>query len=197
MNSYVTGAMIKRLREERKLTQSQFGDKIGVSDKTVSKWETGRGLPDISLIEPLADALGVSVFELFSGNDIINKNKNFNMKNALFYVCPVCGNVFTSCGEAVISCCGITLPPLSAEEPDTEHTVNVEVCEDEYYISLDHEMSKSHYISFLAAVTHNGIMLTKLYPEGEASARFKINGVYAVYAFCNKHGLYRLLRRNF
>lgn len=197
MNSYITGSMIKRLREERSLTQTQFGEKIGVSDKTVSKWETGRGLPDISLIEPLAKALGVSVFELFSGSDIINKNKTFNMKRTLFYVCPVCGNVFTACGEAVISCCGVNLPPLSAEEPDAEHKITVNVCEDEYFVSLDHAMSKTHYISFIAAVTDNGIMLTKLYPEGESCARFKINRTYAVYAYCNRHGLFRLYRRDF
>ena len=67
MNQYVTGAMIKRLRENRKMTQLQLADKLNVSDKSVSKWETGRGYPDISLIEPLAESLGVSVIELMSG----------------------------------------------------------------------------------------------------------------------------------
>ena len=52
MNQYVTGAMIKRLREERCLTQTELADKINVTDKAVSKWETGRGYPDVSLIEP-------------------------------------------------------------------------------------------------------------------------------------------------
>ena len=56
MNQYVTGTMIRRLREERKMTQQQLADLINVSDKTISKWETGRGYPDISLIEPLAGA---------------------------------------------------------------------------------------------------------------------------------------------
>ena len=63
-NEYITGAMIKRLREEKKLTQSELAEKIFVTDKAVSKWETGRGYPDISLVEALAKALDVSVIEL-------------------------------------------------------------------------------------------------------------------------------------
>ena len=54
MNTYVTGATIKALREARKLTQSELADMIGVSSKTVSKWETAKGLPDFSLLQPLA-----------------------------------------------------------------------------------------------------------------------------------------------
>ena len=50
MNSYVTGATIKQLRERRKLTQAELAERIGVSSKTVSKWETAKGLPDISLL---------------------------------------------------------------------------------------------------------------------------------------------------
>ena len=92
-NQYVTGAMIKRLREKIHLTQAELAEKINVTDKAVSKWETGRGLPDISLIEVLAKALGVSVIELLSGENITNKNKASKMSRASFYVCPVCGNV--------------------------------------------------------------------------------------------------------
>ena len=64
MNTYVTGAAVKELREVRKMTQAELAEKIGVSSKTVSKWETGKGLPDISLLQPLAQALGISVIEL-------------------------------------------------------------------------------------------------------------------------------------
>ena len=58
MNTYVTGNTIRQLREGRNLTQAELGEKIGVSSKTISKWETARGLPDISLLQPLARALG-------------------------------------------------------------------------------------------------------------------------------------------
>lgn len=63
MNTYVTAEIIKQLREKKGLTQSGLAKIIGVSDKAVSKWETGKGLPDISLIEPLSAALSVSTWQ--------------------------------------------------------------------------------------------------------------------------------------
>ena len=98
MNQYVTGAIIKKLREEKGLTQSELAQKLNVSNKAVSKWETAKGYPDITLIEPLARILGVSVMELLSGNDIINQNRSFNMLRTKLYVCPVCGNVIFATG---------------------------------------------------------------------------------------------------
>ena len=190
MDSYVTGAMIKRLREERRLTQEQLGEKMNISSKTVSKWETGRGYPDISMIEALAVNLGVSIIELFAGENITNTNRSFNMLKTKFYVCPICGNVICSAGEAVISCCGIVLPALEAEQPDEEHPVSIEKCEDDYYISIGHEMTRNHYISFIAAGRDNGCEIVKLYPEGDASARFRISRTKYLYYYCNKHGLY-------
>ena len=190
MDNYVTGALIKKLREAKHLTQEELADKVCVSGKAISKWETGRGFPDIGLLEPLAKALGISVVELLSGTDITNRNRSSDMKKSKFYVCPVCGNVIQSTGEAVISCCGLTLPPLEAETPDEEHAINVEVVEDEYYVTLDHPMTKTHYISFLAAVSDQNVQLVKLYPEGGAETRFKINRTERIYACCNRHGLF-------
>ena len=192
MNQYVTGALIRRLREAKGITQQQLALAIGVSDKAVSKWETGRGYPDVSLIEPLAAALGVSVIELFSGEDVINTNKAFNMRRLKFYVCPLCGNVIQSTGEAVISCCGITLPALEAEPADAGHPAQVERVEDEYYVTIAHEMTKAHYISFFAAIQDDGCEIRKLYPEGSAAARFKIRGTRELYYYCNRHGLFRV-----
>ncbi len=191
MNQYVTGAMIRRLREDRKLTQQQLAELMNVSDKAVSKWETGRGYPDISLIEPLSAALGVSVIELFSGEDVTNTNRSSNMLRAKLYVCPLCGNVIQSAGEAVVSCCGIVLPPLEAEEPDEGHAVCVERVENDYYAAIPHEMSKTHYISFIAALRDDGWEIKKLYPEGSAEARFRINGTRRLYYYCNRHGLFK------
>ena len=192
MDRYVTGAVIRRLREDKNMTQEELAEKLLVSDKAVSKWETGRGLPDVSLLQPLAEALGISVIELFSGDLIRNRNRSANMEKTVFYVCPVCGNVIRSSGEAVVSCCGITLPPLEAEAPDGEHPVKIGIAEDEYYVSVDHPMTKDHYISFLAAVSGQRIQLVKLYPEGNAEARFRIDCVRYVYAYCNRHGLFRV-----
>ncbi|MBP5153558.1 MAG: helix-turn-helix domain-containing protein [Lachnospiraceae bacterium] len=196
MDRYVTGAMIRRLREKNGMTQQQLAEKMFVSGKTVSKWETGRGYPDLSLIEPLAAALGVSVIELFAGGDVVNTNRSFAMRRMKVYVCPLCGNVILSSGEAVVSCCGITLPPLEAEPEDEEHCLKAERTEDEYYLSIPHEMSKTHYLSFLLAVRDDGYELKKLYPEGPAEGRFPIAGVRDLYYYCNRHGLFRVpLRR--
>ena len=189
MDSYITGFTIKRLREELGITQLQLAEKIGVGSKAVSKWETSKGLPDISLIEPLSKALGVSVMELMSGDTVINKNRSSNILLSKFYVCPICGNVIHSTGAAVISCCGVTLPPLEAEEMDGEHTVTVEPVEDESFITVGHPMTKSHFISFIAYVTSDRVQLVKLYPEGNAESRLQIRGRGYLYIYCNKHGL--------
>lgn len=189
MNTYITGQTIKRLREEKGLTQTQLALKIGVSDKAVSKWETSKGLPDISLIEPLSKALGVSAIELMSGDTVINNNISSNMLRSKFYVCPICGNIIHTMGETVISCCGITLPALEAEEVDEEHTINIEPVEDEKFITVDHEMLKTHFISFIAYVTSDRMQFIKLYPEGNAETRMQFRGRGFLYIYCNKHGL--------
>ena len=91
MDNYVTGALIRKLREDKHLTQEELAQRVCVSNKAISKWETGRGFPDIGLIEPLSKALGISVVELLSGSDIRNRNRSSDMKKCRFYVCPVCG----------------------------------------------------------------------------------------------------------
>ena len=191
MDKYVTGAVIRKLRENKNMTQEELADRIFVSSKAVSKWETGHGFPDISLIEPLSQALGISVIELLQGENICNGNISSNMTRVNFYVCPVCGNVIQPVGKAMISCCGITLPPCEPENADSEHIIDTEIVEDEYYFTLRHPMTKNHFISFLAAVSDNGVQFVKLYPESNAQARFKINRVKKLYAYCNRHGLFQ------
>ena len=191
MNTYVTGSTIKMLREARGMTQAQLAERIGVSDKAVSKWETAKGLPDISLLQPLAAALGVSVIELMNGEPIVNRNVSCNLVRSRLYVCPICGNVLHSTGDAVISCCGVTLPALDAEEPDEAHTLTVERVEDEQFLTVHHPMTKDHYISFLAYASVDRFQLVKLYPEVEAQTRMQLRGRGTVYFFCNRHGLFR------
>lgn len=193
MDCYVTGGAIKRLRENKGITQQQLAEKIGVSSKAVSKWETAKGLPDITLIEPLAGALGVSVAELMSGERVVNSNVSANMLRARLYVCPVCGNVIHSMGEAVISCCGINLPPLDAEACDDEHIISVERVEDEHFITVNHEMTKSHFISFIAYATTDRLQLVKLYPEGNAETRLQLRGRGYLYVFSNLPGIVRFI----
>ena len=191
MNTYVTGTTIKTLREGRNLTQAALAEKIGVSSKTISKWETAKGLPDISLLQPLAQALGISVIELMNGEHIINKNMSANMLRGKFYVCPICGNVIHSTGNAVVSCCGITLPALEPEEADGEHDITIENVEDEHFLTIPHSMTKQHFISFLAYVTTDRIQMVKFYPEGNAQTRLQLRGRGMLYYYCNHHGLFK------
>lgn len=190
MNQYITGALIKELREKKNLTQAMLAEKLNVSDKTISKWETCKGYPDITLLEKIADVFDISVAELFSGNVIKNMNVSSNMLRSNIYVCPVCGNVIHSMGELSLSCHGVNLLPQNAEACDDEHPVIIEKIEDDYFIRIDHEMTKSHYISFISAVSSDRVQTVKLYPEGNAECRIPIRGVLRIFFYCNKDGLY-------
>lgn len=190
MDNYVNGNSIKKRREVLGLTQAQLAKALCVSDKTISKWETGRGLPDITFLEPLAQALGVSLPELLSGEVVNNDNRSANMLKIKIYVCPVCGNVFTAAGKAVVSCCGIMLPPLEAEPMDDEHMAVCERLDDEIFVSINHPMMKKHYISFIMYCTGDRLEVVKLYPEGGASALFFRRGRGKLYWYCNHHGLF-------
>lgn len=190
--SYITNTTIQNLRKRKNMTQKQLADRLMVSDKTISKWETGKGLPDMGIVSELAESLGVTITELFTGDYKDNHNPSANMKKTVFYVCPVCGNVIQSIGKGTYSCCGIVLPELEPEKVDGVHNIQVEIVDNEYYVSAAHEMAKSHYISFMAYVTSNSVQFLKLYPEQNAECRFRRNGRGLLYVYCNRHGLYRM-----
>jgi len=191
MNAYITGTTIRNLRETRSMTQAELGERIGVSSKTISKWETGKGLPDITLLQPLAQVLGISLIELMNGTTIQNKNVSANLLRSKFYVCPLCGNILNSTGNTLVSCCGITLPPLEAEAPDSNHAVVIENVEDEHFLTVHHPMSKEHFISFIAYITCDRIQMVKFYPEGNAETRMQLRGKGTLYYYCNRHGLFK------
>ena len=189
MDTYITGITIKNLREQKGLTQAELAQRLGVSSKAVSKWETAKGLPDITLMEPLANALSVSVMELMTGDPVTNRNRASNVLRSKFYVCPICNNIIRSMGDAVVSCCGITLPPLEAEEVDEDHKITIEKVEDEQFITVRHDMTKEHFISFIAHLTTDRVQFVKLYPEGNPETRLNLRGRGYLYLYCNKHGL--------
>lgn len=114
------------------------------------------------------------------------------MLRSNFFVCPVCGNIIHTMGEAVIYCHGVQLCPEEALESDEDHKIFIEQIEDEYFVRIEHEMSKKHYISFIAAVSHDRIQMVKLYPQGNAQARFQMNGVKKIYFYCNQSGLFMI-----
>lgn len=190
---YITGDTIKTLREKRKITQKELAESIHVSDKTVSKWETGKGLPDISIIGELARELGVSIAELLTGDLKNNENRSANMKKVHFYICPICGNIITAVGQGSYCCCGITLPKQETEECDEGHLICIETVDNEHFVTLRHPMDKEHYISFAAYATSDSLEIVKLYPEEEISVRFRKKGRGVLYAYCNKHGMFQKL----
>ena len=145
------------------------------------------------MLESIAKVFSISIAELISGNAVSNVNVSANVLRSKFYVCPLCGNVIHSMGEAVIQCHGIMLKPCQAEETDESHMVFIERMEDEYYIRVEHDMTKQHYISFVAGVSSDKIQMVKLYPEGNAEARIKINGVRKILFYCNKDGLFSII----
>ena len=189
MEQVKIGKFISAMRKEQNFTQRELAEKLNISDKTVSKWETGKGLPDLTLIQPLAQALDVSVIELMNGEQIINRNRSCNVIRSRLYVCPICGNVIHCTGDAVVSCCGVTLPPLDAEDPDAEHTLLIQRVEDAHFLTISHPMTKTHYISFMAFASSDRFQLVKLYPEGNAEARMQLHGHGILYFYCNRHGL--------
>ncbi|NLD87935.1 MAG: helix-turn-helix domain-containing protein [Clostridiales bacterium] len=192
MNQEKFGAFLIQRRTQKGLTQEALGRKLSVTKEIISRWERGQGIPNISLFEPLSKALQVSVSELISGTIIENKNISSNLRRSKFYVCTLCGNVIHATGEAVISCCGISLSPLEAKEPDEEHKITLTPVEDEHFITIDYKMTKSHYISFIAFVSGDRLRLVKLYPEGNPETRISIRGGGSLYIYCNNHGLIRM-----
>ncbi len=184
------GRLIYTLRKEKKLTQQQLAERMNISDKTVSKWERGLGCPDVSLLPVISDIFGVSLENLFSGHLDENDLKGVNMKKSKFYVCPLCGNLLIGTTEAAISCCGKKLQALTPKKASDAEKLTVENIENEYFISIEHEMKKSHYISFVALLTGDSIMLRKQYPEWDLQVRIPRFGRGMLMWYCTEHGLF-------
>ena len=192
MDCSKVGKLINQLRTEKGMTQRQLADQLNISDKTISKWERGLGCPDVTLLGELSSVLGVEIEKILAGDLHPNEKDSGNMKQLKFYYCQTCGNVMTGTGNPSLSCCGRILEPLQAQNASDQHQPSVEVIDDEYFITLDHEMSKSHYISFAALVTFDSVMLVKLYPEQDAQIRMpKLRRRTVLYLYCTQHGLFK------
>ena len=190
MHDQDTGTLLRRLRLERGWTQRQAAELLGVSAQAVSKWERGQGCPDVGMLPRLAKIFGVSVEGILDGDLLPAAPDGGNMKRIKFYVCPVCGNVISSTGMAEISCCGRKLNALKARPADLSHSVSVKAVEGDYYITLEHDMEKQHYITFMAYAVYDRVLLMKLYPEQAAQVRFPRSGHGVLYICCNSHGLF-------
>lgn len=183
------GNLIFDLRREKGMTQKQVADKLNISDKAVSKWERGIGCPDVCLLTELSELFGVNVQQLLSGSLDQNDVSGGNMKRIKFYVCPTCGNIISATGSGDVSCCGRRLEPLKAVEPNDTHKAVVEQIENDFFITFDHEMTKQHYISFVAYVMMDRVLTIKLYPEQSAQVRFPKMCGGELYYYCVNHGL--------
>lgn len=190
MDCEKVGKLIRTLRTERGLTQKNIADALGISNKTVSKWECGLGCPDLDLWPELAVILGADMRQLMEGEITRNRPDSGNISRVRFYVCPDCGNILFSTGAATIHCCGRRLEriePITGELPE----VTVEAMDTDYYVTFDHPMTKEHYLTFAAYVKTDRITLHRLYPEQEASVRFPAQRGGTLYVCCNTHGLMR------
>lgn len=190
MQRIIDENIIKELRNKAKLSQNELALRLNVSPKTISKWETGKGYPDISILEPLCKELDISLDELFSGDLVTKNNSSFNMLNADVYVCENCGNVIISADDTSISCHWTKLKSLKPKAVNEEHHISYTKIENEYCFKINHIMEKEHYISFAIGIYYNGYRLIKLYPEQECSFYLTIRGLKRILYFCNKHGLF-------
>lgn len=185
-----SGELIRKLRKENGMTQKEVADRLGVLPKTISKWETGHGFPDASLLNGLADILGTNADTILSGE--LSPNGEFvgNFKEIRFYVCPHCGSFLHETGEAVVSCCGKKLSPLNALPQEGMHCIEVNETDSGYSVTVRHEMSREHFIAFVSYVSNDTVMTVKLCPEQDSSVVFpKLRGG-KFYFYCTKHGLF-------
>ena len=194
MDCAKTGALIRKLRTEKKLTQAALADALMLSPKTVSKWERGLGCPDVSLLPTLSSILGVDLSRLLEGELSPNQSVGGNMKKSKYFACPDCGSISLSTGNAEISCCGRKLTALEMKKASPEEKLWVEIVEDEWFISSDHPMEKDNYISFVAFQTGDKVEIIKQYPEWNLQLRLKKRGHGQLIWYCAGEGLrYQLL----
>lgn len=190
MDTTKIGELICTLRKEKGLTQVQLAERLNVSDKAVSKWERGLGCPDVSLLARLSQVFAVDLEKLLAGELDPNSQAAGNLKNLHFYVCPTCGNLVTALVDTPVSCCGKKLTALTAQKAGPEDKLSVEIIENDYFISSDHEMSKDHYISFVAFLTGDTVLLRKQYPEWNLQTRLPVFAHGRLLWYCTRHGLF-------
>ena len=189
MDQIKTGALIRRFRTELGLTQKQLAERVGVSDKAVSKWECGSGCPDVSLLTSLADVFGTDIHVLLTGEIDKNESEKGDMKKLRFYVCRDCGNIITSASDAAVTCCGNKLSALEPKKADEAQQLKVEDTGGEWYITSDHEMTKEHFISFVAYVSDSSLMIFRQYPEWAVNVSLPMYRSGRIVWYCSKCGL--------
>lgn len=193
MDSREIGALVRKLRQERRMTQEQLADRLGVSRQAVSRWERGEGCPDLGLLPALTEIFGVSAERLLAGDLALNPREVGNLKRMKFYVCPDCGNLLTATGGGELHCCGRRLEPLEPKPADTDHSADIQAVEEDWYVTFRHPMEKSHSIQFLAWTDLDRLLVARLYPEQGGEVRIpQLRGGGRLYLCCSRHGLFEL-----
>lgn len=190
MNHVKIGQLIYRLRKEKHLTQLQLADQMNISDKAISKWERGLGCPDVSLLPDLSKIFNVDLEKLLSGELDINEVLGGDMRKMNFYICPTCGNMITSMTDTSISCCGKKLKAIQLQKANEDEKLSVDIIENDFFITSEHQMTREHYIAFVALLTGDSIMLRKQYPEWGLQVRIPVFAHGKLLWYCTKHGLF-------
>lgn len=190
MDNAKIGKLIYALRKEKGMTQLQLAQCMNISDKTVSKWERGLGCPDVSLLPELSNIFNVDLSEMLRGRLNTNDILGGSVKRIKFYVCPNCGNILTALADTSICCCGKKLLPLELRKAEAADKLSVERIENDYYVSTDHEMTRAHYISFLAFISDDTILMRKQYPEWNLQVRIPFFAHGRLVWYCTQHGLF-------
>ena len=190
MDNKKVGQLIRELRKERYMTQAQLAEQLHVSDKTVSKWETGKGGPELSLLTEISKIFGIDLQNLLAGELNQNQLRSINMRKVKLYICPTCGNVVIATSEAAVSCCGRKLKEAAPTKASQDEKLMVELIENDFFVTSQHEMTKEHYISFVALLTADAIIMRKQYPEWDLSVRIPRIAHGRLLWYCSRHGLF-------
>ena len=192
MNAEQIGALLQTLRTGAGYTQRQVAQALCVTEQAVSKWERGKGCPDLALMPALADFYGVDLRALLAGR-LQASAQGGNMRDLKFYICPQCGNLAVQLGSAELSCCG---RPLAAQQPQparAEHLPAISQVEDEWYLEFDHPMTKQHHLAFVVQVGYDHYRFTRLYPEQQAALRLPKLARCTLYVGCSEGGVYKVV----
>lgn len=189
MDQVKTGKLIRQLRTQMGLTQKEIAWQLHVSDKAVSKWECGKGCPDLSLLNALSEVFNTNIQVLLSGELNKNESEEGNMKKLKFYVCRECGNIITASTDAQVSCCGSTLTALDPKKAEPGEQLKAEENGYEWYITSSHPMTKEHYISFVAYLSGSSVMIFRQYPEWDISINMPLLRSGRLIWYCSKCGL--------
>lgn len=142
------------------------------------------------MLADLSQIFSVDLEKLLSGELSVNDALGGNMKKTKFYVCPECGNLIAAMHHTTISCCGKKLIARELQKAVGDERLSVEIIENDYYITSEHEMSREHYISFVALITGDSMILRKQYPEWNLQVRIPVIAHGRLLWCCSQHGLF-------